>query len=105
MDLYVKRKTLDKCKTTMTLKKNCIRDDYIKLIGKCSQCGADFVITSQDKTDKIISFLCEVRNIDSSCAHNSNIKSKLVNLIGSKCKFKRELNREFPTGDDKFHLN
>jgi hypothetical protein len=63
---------------TLTLKKHTILNDNFKISGKCSQCGADIVITTQEKTDKIISILCKVSNFDGSFKHNLNIKTKLT---------------------------
>jgi hypothetical protein len=63
---------------TLTFKKGCIRDKYIKLFGKCSQCSAQVVISSEITTEKVFKFECRIDNFDELYEHKKNVKSKLT---------------------------
>lgn len=62
----------------LTLKKQRIRDDSIKIIGTCSQCNAKIDIKSNKITDKFASFFCKVSNNDKVFKHSIAKKSKLT---------------------------
>lgn len=63
---------------TLTLKKGCIRENYIQLFGKCSQCSAQIVVNSETTTEKLFKIKCTINNFDGLYEHKKNIKSKLT---------------------------
>jgi hypothetical protein len=63
---------------TWTFTKHKISNDLINLRGKCSQCSAECLLFSSNKTDHFQEFVCTIQNFDKMFKHNPKKRSRLT---------------------------